>query len=691
MKNNNTVETDDIFFSNESTNHLIRNWSSKVNDFQVLVIYDEEEKHHDNGLSNILNKNNIKGSIMNFQIFQDTIESETYIIWQQSYQENKGLFFKLRLNARDQLILRIAKAIVAYLLNKYEEYPETSIKDHPRLNENKYIDQLIQKFDYILKNDTFLAEYEVWDNFCKWFKNYLTDWVLEDMEETIGLSRLEEMAENQINELFHNFITKNLSENSQFMFKFTNIVNSYVQNWITKIISTMDIENTSMDKTAKLLDLKEKDMTISKKIPRKDITITLLNQGNLVVMSNVVYQSVRESLSNNRFESYDYTRWPTALVSKGSIKGIVQLKPLGIKMNDDAGDQTMIQQSWAQAKELSELDVDVFDALCSFYLSKARHHKDIIEIHLNDLLSIRGLKPKLGGDGRRGGYEIKQRGQILKALTNIQSLWINLEKAIVYQKGKPVQMALQGRAFIFKDQNHNDYHLGKQSLEKKLLFTVDEVFAKFLYGSSRQVALLPIQALQYNPYREVWEKKLTRYFSWRWRTQARSGDYLQPHKISTLLDAIGEKANERTPSRTRERMEKAFDILLEDGVITSWQYEKWDESIAANNGWMRIWKNSTVLIDPPEVIREHYNSIKRNGKVQDKPQNNQVVFSSVQKNIGKFGEQVKALRRKLGLTLLQVAEEMEISASYLSNIERGTKIPSTKIKTRMESWMKIYL
>lgn len=690
MKNNNTVETDDTLISNKSTNQLIKNWSSKINDFQVLVIYNEEGKYPNIDLSTILRKNNIKGSIIDIPIFKNNIESETFIIWQQSYRENKELFFKLRLNARNELTLRIAKVIVAYLLNKYEKYSATTINNHSRLKEKKYIDQLIQKFDNLLKQDTFLADYEVWDDFCKWFKKYLTDWVMEDMEETIGLGIIEKMDKNQINELFHKYITKSISGNSQFMFNFKNIVSSYVQKWITNIISTMGIENISLDKTVRLLNLKESTIAVSKEVSEKDITITLINQGNLVVMSNVAYQSVRESISNNSFESYHYTPWPTALLNKGSIKGIVQLKPLRIKMNNDTKDQIMVQQSWDQVDNLSELDVDVFDALCSLYLSKARHRKDIIEIQLNDLLAIRGLKPKLGGDGRRGGYERKQLNQILNALTKIQNLWIRLDEIIIYQKGKPVQMALQGRAFIFKDQDHNDYFIENEPLDKKLLYTVDEVFSKFLYGSSRQVALLPIQALRYNPYREVWEKKLTRYFSWRWRTQAKNGDYLQPHKLSTLLDAIGEKVNERTPSRTRERMEKAFDKLLEDGVIASWQYEKWDETIASNNGWVRVWLNSTVLIDPPEVIKEHYYSIKKNRKVEDKPYNKQ-ESSGLQRNIKNFSAQIKALRKKLGLTLLQAAEEMEISASYLSNIERGMSMPSTKIKTRMESWMKNHI
>ncbi|CAM5702905.1 hypothetical protein LSPH24S_01455 [Lysinibacillus sphaericus] len=71
----------------------------------------------------------------------------------------------------------------------------------------------------------------------------------------------------------------------------------------------------------------------------------------------------------------------------------------------------MIEQAQNLAQSLTDLDVDMFDALCSIFLSKARYVEDIIEIHFNDLLRIRGLKPKLGGEGRRGGYEQQQKRQ----------------------------------------------------------------------------------------------------------------------------------------------------------------------------------------------------------------------------------------------------------------------------------------
>lgn len=691
MENYYNVEKDNIVPTTISTKSKLRSLSSEINNFQLLCIYNQKIKPVDNDPVESLHKNIINGKITNIPVAQNNTRFNTFIIWEQSYQENEDIFINLRIAARNNLILRIGENIVVYLIKKYEEHLGAPIKSDSKLRDEFFIDQLIKKFDIILKRDTFLRDNIIWEDFCNWFRVHLTDWILEDMETSIGISRMEKLDKKELNELFYKAITESFSEDLEFVEKFTEIINVYTQDWIEKVISSMGISGFAIDEIIELLDVKEEALIVSSSgsLEIKDITFTLIDQGNLLVMSNAPYQSVREALSKNQFMRYDYTPWPTVQLSKGTLEGTVQIMPYRLNLGETLIDQTVIQKAWCQAKELSELDVDIFDALCCYFLSKAKHHHDSVEIHLDDLLSIRGLKQKLGGNGRRGGYEIDQREQVLKALARIQSLWIDLEKVVIYKKGKPIQMKLKGRAFIFNNQHNEDYFVDEQSLEKKFVFTVGEVFAQFLYGSGRQVALLPIQALQYNPYRQKWEKTLIRYLSWRWRTQARRGDYLQPHKISTLLEVTGQEMNERTPSRTRDRLEQAFDTLLQDGVIAAWHYEKWDESIVSTNGWARIWENSTVLIEPPELIKEHYRPIERNRKVQHKSLDKPKLVDK-QTDIGNIGEQIRTIRKNFGFTLLQVAEELDISVSYLSNIEREIKVPSNKIQKRVTNWLDLH-
>ncbi|MFP7296474.1 helix-turn-helix domain-containing protein [Neobacillus niacini] len=662
-------------------NNYVKQWTNKIKNFTILCIYNNKviDIEESKGL---LEKYGI--SITKLPIFDESSDSSsTFIVWDHAYFENEALFIKLRQGARNEVIGRIAKNIVMSLLAKY-----IADNNHSLLKDVKFIEQSIKHFAEILRNNTFFANNAVWENFSRWNKTHLTKWVLEEMEKSIGSNFMTRMDDKEFNNTFYKYLVNNLSENIEFLSRFTKIVNVYIQDWVKKIIAAYDIENCSKENIEKLLNIKKLPDELKSLPVRKDITYTLIEEENILVMNNAPYQSVRESIYKKSFQSYDFTPWPTAPAIKGNIDGMVQIKPYLAQNLSSEND--IVQEAWDQAKNLSDLDVDLLDALCCIFLSKAQHYQDIVEIQVEDLLLIRGIKPKLGGDGRRGGFEPKQREVLLQSLTRLQSLWIDLDKAVIYEKGKQVQLQLQGRALIFNDQNMKEYCISEQPLGKRIMFTVGEVFRKYLHGSGRQVALLPVKALQYNPYRQTWEKRITRYLSWRWRIQARKGAYSQPIKVSTLMSAIGEQVNVRTPSRTRDRLEKALDMLFEDGVIEAWNYEKWDESIVLNKGWARIWTNLSIQITPPEFIKEKYSSIEGNQRVQRKLHTNPQGHSNKAGEMEDISKLVRETRKKLGLSLFQLAEEIEISSSYISSIERGLKLPSIKIQKKIMVWLQQY-
>ena len=530
---------------------------------------------------------------------------------------------------------------------------------------------------------------DVWKNFCDWFQVHLTEWVLNEMIQSIGASRLVELDKKELNELFYQYISLNLSENMEFLTRFTSIVNTYTLDWVKKIITVLKLDDCTLQQIEIMLNLKDITSIFEFPLtaPMNELTYNFAVHDCIFVMNNAPYQSVRELFYKPCFQPNESFLWPTAQLVKGSVEGILQIKPLIKDHYSFNKDHSIVKDTWEEAQSLTDLGADIFDALCTFFLSKAKHFNDIVDIQLDDLLAIRGLKQKLGGEGRRGGYEEKQRHQTLKALSVIQKFWIDLNKTVIYEKGKPVETSLQGRAFIFVDQHGREYPITEESIGKKIRYKVDQVFAKYLFGSGRQVALLPLKVLHYDPYRKTWEKRLTRYLSWRWRIQARKGEFIQPNKISTLLDAIGVEINERTPSRTRERLEKGLDTLQQDGVIGSWYYEKWNEAIADQKGWGRIWINSTIIIDPPEYIKEQYRSIKKGQQGKSIRQPPRDVYREVDDRIG---IRVRELREKFDLSLSLVAEELEISTSYLSNIERGIKIPSKRIKIKLINWLDHY-
>src|SRR5699024_12515984 len=113
-----------------------------------------------------------------------------------------------------------------------------------------------------------------------------------------------------------------------------------------------------------------------------------------------------------------------------------------------------------------------------------------------DLLMVRGLKAKLSGNGRRGGFEKGQIEQILKSLSRVQSPWVHFSRAVVYEKGKPVETNLEGRTIIFLDQAGDECDVRDMKREKELKFTVGEVLARCRDRWRRQVALLRRERLQ---------------------------------------------------------------------------------------------------------------------------------------------------------------------------------------------------
>ena len=656
-------------------NQMNKDLFNKIDNYYVLCIY-EQEKLSSNEKQN--------GPISRTLPLKNLVTSSSFVIWDRTYRESEELFMNLRISSRNRVITGIANTIVIYLLQKYEEQLKVAKKRKSNYYDAHQFEKYVDRMEQIIKANTFLGEDSAWEEFCSWFQMYLTEWVLEEMVSMIGFESVEQMSNQDLNDFFYQQMTKNLSSNDRFLSKYTNLVNNYMTEWINYIITSMNLINSSTEEIELLLQIAKPSNQDS--LPHsKNLIYSLGVEQHLHVMNNAPYQYVREALYKNDFQIMYTTPWPTTPLYKGNLEGIIQFRPF--QASDCSSTlQSMVEKARHQVQSLTDLDVDMFDALCSVFLSKARYTEDIIEIQFNDLLLIRGLKPKLGGEGRRGGYEQKQKDKVLQSLTNIQSLWMELNKATIYEKGKAVQTQLQGRTFLFVDHNRKEYDISQLNNQKSFTFTVDKIFTKYLYGSGRQIALLPIQTLYYNPYSQTWEKRIARYFSWRWRTQARKGDFLQPNKIRTLLEAIGENLNERTPSRTRDRLEKALDQLLEDGVLSAWHYHKWDETIANNKGWVRLWLDSTILVEPPELIKEQYRSIEKTKKMPHYP----IDFSDTAHHKTKgstIGNQLRAVRKQFSLSLLQVSEELEISPSYISNIERGIKTPSVKIQNKMMRWL----
>ncbi|HET9792601.1 MAG TPA: helix-turn-helix transcriptional regulator [Candidatus Angelobacter sp.] len=451
--------------------------------------------------------------------------------------------------------------------------------------------------------------------------------------------------------------------------------------------------------------------TIETAVPVQPSPATAPQQDQyLTVMSNMIYHGVREALAFNTFKRVEDSPYPTASLNKGTARGHAQLLPATLDHQaiippEEA--QALVQRMWQQQQELSDLDADALDALSATWLAQARSPDAAATVKIDDLLRMRGLKPKQGSHGRRGGYEPEQRQAMLYAIWHIQNLWLNMAEVEIYdtpEPGKrrrmPRRQAIQSRAFVITDLLGQHRLDGNMDVEQ-FIFRPGSVFGAFLMGAGRQTALLSSKALSYAPDKEVWEKRLTRYLSWQWRCQAHSNNFRHPYRIITLIEAAGEQVNRRYPSRTKDRLEKALDRLLADGVISGWQYDaQWNEQVVGNAGWSESWLQTTVLLEPPESICAQYRSIaafeapkprRRKIPAAEPPPATSVPNAlTTAVKLPPLGEQVRHQRTKRNMSQLQLATQLGITRAYLSMIETGkvkTEAISAALSQKIQAWL----
>lgn len=396
-----------------------------------------------------------------------------------------------------------------------------------------------------------------------------------------------------------------------------------------------------------------------------------------------VFHELRAHLRPGAFQERDGHPWPVAPINAPTAKGQIELKPPmldsfpAIPAEELAA---LAAEMVKQASELSPLEADMLDALCHEWIMQARTPDARAVVGIDKLLKHRGIKPKKGGNGRRGGYEPEQRREIINALARLQSIWLDFAELDTYvnnggksKKTRKTRRAIKSRAFIFTT------FIGQQRLDGSLdvdtvTFSLGELLALFLWGQEgRQTALLSAKALHYDPYREGPEKALCRYLSWQWKVRVNGGTYLCPYRVATLLENAGLPLNERKPTRTLARLEKALDTLRRDGVITSWRYESWAIGDTPAHGWAPLWLQALVIIEPPDAITTHYIEHIRGAALVE------VAGASLP-------ERLRATRARLGLSQAAAAEACDMPQQTYSRAERGAGV-TPENAAKLEAWL----
>ncbi len=408
------------------------------------------------------------------------------------------------------------------------------------------------------------------------------------------------------------------------------------------------------------------------------------DNDHITIPSSGHYAAMQKALALNLFERVEGSPYPRAVLDRGGVSGRAELRPVTPEeelLLPTEQIEELAGMMWEQQKELSDKDADALDGLSALWLKRTRTPTDRILVHVDELLRMRGLKPHKGGGGRRGGFRQDQRYDVFASLYRLQNIWLEVD-ATIYEKRpgrrgvKAKTKTLRSRAFVMIDQigqKRLDGTMGIMEVEA-ILVTPGTAFGTFLFGPGRQLALMSANALNYDPYRQRYEKRLLRYLTWQWRV---TKGLVRVYKVGTLLEEIGlETGAGQPPSRIRDRFEKCLDTLLERGDLAAWQYDGFNEENLPRKGWMPQWLEARVLVEAPEAIKEGYlELIQKATKELPKPDGDRVL-----------GKAIRDRRQALGLTQAQLAEDLHVSAASISRVEAGKKLSRTKIQA-LKRWL----
>lgn len=430
------------------------------------------------------------------------------------------------------------------------------------------------------------------------------------------------------------------------------------------------------------------DRSIQERPPALGGMADLVRRDHVSVLSSATYHELREALALNKFTHADDTPWPAVELTMGGARGRALLRsPEADALLTTSDEAKWVERMWEQCAELSDLEADALDALSANWLYQARDVDSTVLGDVDRFLELRGLQPKLGGKGKRGGFGPEQRQEFLAAMSRVMNIWLDMAVVETYahsangkKRGAPKREAVQSRTFVVTDRMGQMHMDGRMDVSR-FYYRTGRLFGFFLAGAGRQTALLSARALKYNPQTQRPEKRLTRYLSYLWKCRAAKPDgYSQTFGVRALVEAAGIEVDYKRPMRALERLEKALDTLKDDKVCAHWQYANGrDVEKLPKRGWMDEWLRWTAEIEPPETIRDHY-AVENGGAIRALPPAASAAPAPP-------SERMKTHRQALRLSQAQAAEALGISQMQYSRLERGARKPTPGLAKRIEAWM----
>jgi len=254
---------------------------------------------------------------------------------------------------------------------------------------------------------------------------------------------------------------------------------------------------------------------------------------------------------------------------------------------------------WKEVQQFDDYDADILLAVIA-QIIKTTDGQGSAWFWASQFLDNRDIIPvtKKEGDGvRRAGHRVENVARIEEGLQRIANLWVNIEEIIPpKRKGqKPKKFVHRGRLLMITETWTQEGLIrdGKPRLPIAWKIRAGDWLLEYL-DAPRMVAYLCEQSLQYDPYRELWEKRLSRYFMFHLRINAQHASNMITRRVGLLIHDLSLPIDDRHPERTRNRFQQAMQTLVQDRQIDEWEYQE-QEPLPARN-WLNQWLEWKVTI-----------------------------------------------------------------------------------------------
>ncbi len=496
-----------------------------------------------------------------------------------------------------------------------------------------------------------LDQGNVWEDAVRWYWNNSVIWTLEAMSQEFEQRTLSCMSERTWSKVYSKTLCYANAE------RFNSLFDIYAKNFVDLYLQSLQKEYLGPSRYSlvfyeEFLGLNAPAVGVQSILRPRMIKE---KTSYLTTFSMAVYHQLRKAVATQEFTLHDNRIWLSANLEtpSGSSSGRAIFK----SEND-----LLINSCQELTKGMNDETADVMDSICHLWLKKSTSSQEKIMIHADDILDLRGLLRQKNGHGQRGGYKAEWRDRIAAHMDLLNRLWINPDGINSF--------TLEEKAFIISKSKNSPEAGSKGDYAWEV--RPGNPLVRDLQKGKRQTSILSKRVFELDPYRQAYEKRAARYFSWLWRSRQSRGHYLEPIRIPTLLNAIHLEYQRSRSAKIIERFEKMMDALKDKEIIAGWQYDR-----IYRNG--QDWLDLKLVVEPPQAIIDQYAKIKSGTKPIKPPKSAGVSLNNL-------GEQLRKERLRRRLTQMQAAEAIGIDQTTVSKLELGRRSPDFQTARKIQQW-----